>query len=107
VPTIDTERYSWLLSEIIGLDKPVIFVGESGTAKTVTIANQLMALDQDTFILLNMNFSSRTRSIDVQRNLDDRLEKRSGKNFGPPVGKKLLIFIDDLQMPTVDVCGTQ
>lgn len=41
-------------------------VGESGTAKSVTISNYLGHLDPSTNIILNMNFSSRTSSMDVQ-----------------------------------------
>jgi len=55
-----------------------------------------------------MNFSSRTRSLDVQNTLDDNLEKRTGKSYGPKVlGKTLLVFIDDMHMPVVDKYGTQ
>ena len=38
VPTVDTVRYSWLLEKVMALKrKPVMFVGDSGTAKSVTI----------------------------------------------------------------------
>jgi dynein heavy chain len=37
VPTMDTTRYSWLLNQVIQLKKPVLFCGDSGTAKTVTV----------------------------------------------------------------------
>jgi dynein heavy chain len=37
VPTVDTMRYSWLLEQIMSLKKPALFVGDSGTAKSVTI----------------------------------------------------------------------
>jgi len=50
-----------------------------------------------------MNFSSRTTSLDVQRNLEANVEKRTKDNFGPPLGKKLLVFIDDMNMPQVGV----
>jgi len=54
-----------------------------------------------------MNFSSRTTSLDVQRNLEANVEKRTKDNFGPPLGKKLLVFIDDMNMPQVGVATPQ
>lgn len=33
--------------------------------------------------------------------------KRYGKIFGPEIGRKLLFFVDDINMPTVDEYGTQ
>lgn len=54
-------------------------------------------------LLLNMNFSSRTTSLDVQRNLEANVEKRTKDTYGPPPGKRLLIFIDDMNMPQVRV----
>jgi dynein heavy chain len=50
---------------------------------------------------LNVNFSSTTTSLDVQRNLESVLEKRKKDTYGPPDGKKLVCFIDDLNMPQV------
>ncbi|VVD00171.1 unnamed protein product [Leptidea sinapis] len=58
-------------------------------------------------IIQQMNFSSRTSSMDVQRNLESVVEKRTKDTFGPPVGKKMLVFIDDMNMPIVDTYGTQ
>lgn len=54
-----------------------------------------------------INFSSRTTSMDVQRNIEAAVEKRTRETYGPPPGKKLLIFIDDMNMPLVDTYGTQ
>jgi hypothetical protein len=52
---------------------------------------------------LNINFSSRSTSLDVQRNLESILEKRTKDTYGPPIGKKLVCFIDDLNMPQVSL----
>ena len=49
----------------------------------------------------------RTNSWDVQRAIEESTEKRTKDTYGPPVGKKLIIFLDDLNMPRVDVYGTQ
>lgn len=40
--------------------------------------------------------------MDVQRTLESVVEKRTKEIYGPPVGKKLVIFIDDLNMPQVN-----
>ena len=38
-------------------------------------------------MLLNVNFSSRTTSMDVQRNLEANVEKRTKDTYGPPPGE--------------------
>lgn len=38
--------------------------------------------------------------------LEKPLEKRAGRNFAPPGTKKLIYFVDDLNMPEVDAYGT-
>ena len=107
VPTIDTQRITWLLQLMLKISRPVVLVGETGTSKTATIANYLRSLDTEKYMLLNINFSSRTSSMDVQRTLEANVEKRTKDTFGPPIGKKLLVFIDDMNMPQVDKYGTQ
>ena len=107
VPTTDYVLYSSLLSRLAAVEKPVLFVGESGTAKTVTVQNFLGGLNPERNNVLNVNFSSRTSSRDVQTNIEANVDKRSGKTYGPPVGKRLMIFVDDLNMPKVDTYGTQ
>lgn len=58
VPTVDTKRYSWLLEKLMNQKKSVMFIGDSGTAKSVTIFYQLSKLDPIQNIILNINFSS-------------------------------------------------
>uniref|UniRef100_A0A3B4UD57 Dynein axonemal heavy chain 10 n=1 Tax=Seriola dumerili TaxID=41447 RepID=A0A3B4UD57_SERDU len=107
VPTIDTTRANWILEQMVKIKRPVLLVGESGTSKTATIHNFLKKLNADTRITLIINFSSRTTSMDLQRNLEASVEKRTKETYGPPMGKRLLVFIDDMNMPTVDNYGTQ
>lgn len=52
-------------------------------------------------IVLMVNFSSRTTSLDIQRNLEANVEKRTKDTYGPPMGKRLLVFMDDMNMPKV------
>ena len=108
VPTVDTRRFSWLLGQMVANRWPAMFVGDSGTAKSVIIQSYLNSLPADNYIKLNINFSSRTASIDMQKTLEDNIDKKSGRNFGPKIpGRKLIVFIDDVHMPKVDIYGTQ
>ncbi|XP_044541337.1 dynein axonemal heavy chain 10 [Gracilinanus agilis] len=107
VHTVDTTRTTWLLEQMVKIKHPVIFVGESGTSKTATTQNFLKNLNQDLYIVLIVNFSSRTTSMDIQRNLEANVEKRTKDTYGPPMGKRLLVFMDDMNMPKVDEYGTQ
>uniref|UniRef100_A0A8C1QBG0 Dynein heavy chain 10, axonemal-like n=1 Tax=Cyprinus carpio TaxID=7962 RepID=A0A8C1QBG0_CYPCA len=107
VPTVDTTRANWLLEQMVKVKRPVVLVGESGTSKTATIQNFLSNLNTDTTIMMMINFSSRTTSMDLQRTLEASVEKRTKDTYGPPMGKRLLVFMDDLNMPRVDEYGTQ
>ena len=42
----------------------------------------------------------------LQRMLEKYLEKKAGRNYGPPGTKLLVYFVDDMNMPEVDTYGT-
>lgn len=93
---------------MIGMKKPTLFCGDSGTAKTVTVKSGFNSLDGDRYTFLNINFSSRTSSMDFQNIIEENIDKRTFKNYGPKTqGKKMIIFIDDMNMPKIDTYGTQ
>ena len=73
----------------------------------MTVQACLDSFSAETSITLNINYSSRTSSLDFQKTVEDNISKRTGRIFGPEQGKKLRIFVDDLAMPKVDTYGTQ
>ena len=107
VPTSDTVRSTFLLDSVVSVKSAVLFVGDSGTAKTTVVANYLLSQNPAKIASLGINFSSRTSSWDVQVAIEASIEKRTKDVFGPPTGKRLLVFVDDLNMPKVDTYGTQ
>lgn len=38
--------------------------------------------------------------------MEKPLEKKAGRNYGPPGSKRLIYCIDDMNMPEVDAYGT-
>ncbi|XP_055909296.1 LOW QUALITY PROTEIN: dynein axonemal heavy chain 10 [Eupeodes corollae] len=107
VPTIDTMRTNKILNLMSIRKRPVLLIGGAGSSKTAIIRKYLMELDTASYVILNANFSSRTTSLDVQRTIEGTVEKRTKDTYGPPIGKQVACFIDDMNMPKVDEYGTQ
>jgi dynein heavy chain len=106
VPTVDTVRNSFVVNNLIRTKVHTLLVGNTGVGKTVLALQELDNLP-DTHSKLIMYFSSATSSNSCQDIIESAMEKRSKDKYGPPGGKKLVTFIDDLNMPTMDEFGSQ
>ena len=107
VPTVDTVRYNFVLSNLIKNSHPVLMVGPVGTGKTSVVQSALSSLNPEQYIVLTINMSSQTTSKNVQSFIESRLERRAKGVFAPTGGKYLLTFMDDLNMPAKDIYGSQ
>lgn len=98
VPTMDSTRASYNCMHMHKQKKAVCMVGGEGTAKTSTALMFFRTLDPAEMLVKRVNFSSATTPFMCQSNIEVELEKRGGKNFGPPGGRAMTIFMDDLSM---------
>ena len=83
-----------------------MLVGSAGSAKTTIFVDKLRNLPEDE-LSFTINFNSFTDAATLQFMLEQPLEKKTGSIFGPPGTKRLIYFVDDLNMPTPDKYGTQ
>ncbi|KAJ3395883.1 Dynein heavy chain 1, axonemal [Lobulomyces angularis] len=107
VPTMDTIRNTFLLDLLLHRGCHVLCTGPTGTGKSVTIQDKLMNAMEPSITPITFNFSARTSANQSQDLIDSKCEKRRKGVFGPPVGRKYVLFVDDLNMPMLDICGAQ
>lgn len=111
VGTAETERQKFLINMHKIVQKGILYVGIAGTGKTTIVQDYFADCDNpinDSDVLhTQCNFNNYTSSQTLQTVVEGKVEKRTGVLFGPPVGKTLIYFIDDLNMPIVDVYFTQ
>ncbi|KEG12669.1 dynein heavy chain [Trypanosoma grayi] len=107
VQTADSVRMSHLMSLLVDNAKSVMLVGTAGTGKTNLIMSKLRSLDNEHVLFRVISFNARTSSSGLQTVMEQSLEKRSGRTYGPFNRKKLVFFLDDMNMPAPDKYGTQ
>jgi dynein heavy chain len=106
VQTSDTYKHRYVLELLLEIEKPVFFTGETGVGKTSVIANTLDKLSAKNVVALPINFSAQTDSKRTQQSIEEKLEK-SRVRFCAPPGKKVAIFVDDINMPATETYGAQ
>ncbi|EHH58389.1 hypothetical protein EGM_08227 [Macaca fascicularis] len=106
VHTTETIRLRYFMDLLMEKSWPVMLVGNAGTGKSVMMGDKLESLNTDYYLVQAVPFNFYTTSAMLQGVLEKPLEKKSGRNYGPPGTKKLIYFIDDMNMPEVDKYGT-
>lgn len=132
VHTAETTRVRYFMDLLMEQRRPVMLVGNAGTGKSVMMRDKLAALSTDEYFVQFVPFNFYTTSAMLQGKagpgcapgpgaapplpcppaplaaavLEKPLEKKSGRNYGPPGARRLIYFVDDMNMPEVDKYGT-
>ena len=108
VPTVDTVRFGYIMDKLISVNRSVLYTGLTGVGKSVVARAQLEHLQAASNIVpIFVGFSAQTSSLRTQEMIEGKLDKKRKNLLGAPVGKKIVVFVDDLNMPKLDTYGSQ
>ncbi|XP_058249288.1 dynein axonemal heavy chain 11 [Hemibagrus wyckioides] len=105
VPTAETVRLQYFMRLLLESAQPLMLVGGVGTGKT-TIVNDLLATLPETFVSASVPLHYYSTSATLQKMLEKPLEKKAGRKYAPSGNKRLIYFVDDMNMTAADSYGT-
>ena len=107
VPNVSSLRIDFLMALVSALGENVLLVGVQGSAKTTLINNYLKKFSSEELTVMTRNFSSTTTPQIFQKSIEGNVDKRMGNIFGPQLGKRLVMFVDDVNIPEMNCWGDQ
>eukprot|EP00736_Rhodelphis_marinus_P001984 Rmarinus@m.1646 len=107
VHTTDSTRLGFFVSLLLKHRFPVMLVGPIGCGKTLLVRERLMSLDESSVTVAQSAFTAFTTSVELQTTVEMHIEKKAGRQYGPIGSKRLVLFLDDFNLPLPDKYGTQ
>ncbi|XP_043943753.1 dynein axonemal heavy chain 3-like [Protopterus annectens] len=107
VSTPETVLQIYFLEKLLLQDKPLLFVGPTGTGKTAITNSFLQHLPHEKYVICQINYSAQTSANQTQGIILTKLERKRKGIYGAPARKKVFVFVDDLNMPAKEKYGAQ
>ena len=107
VPTEDYARSTFLMRSLLTAKRHTMSPGPVGTGKSINAFRLLSTSLPDDFTSISITLSAQTTANQILDNIFSQIDKRRKGVYGPPNGKKCVVFIDDLNMPKKEEWGAQ
>lgn len=109
IPTLDTAVYKSLIYSFLQQHNPVILCGPPGSGKTMLLLQALRK--SPLFELTSLNFSKETSIKSIIITLEQTCHYKSTANgmklMPRRIGKWVVLFLDEINLPKLDKYGTQ
>lgn len=108
IPTIDTVKYQSILSMHIKYQRRFLVYGETGTGKSLYIKDLLTnKLDENKYLPNLITFTPKITAAQTQELVLLKLHKRHTNQFGPLIGKRCVVFVDEVNAPAKEAYDAQ
>ncbi|KAF8783159.1 Dynein heavy chain 2 like protein [Argiope bruennichi] len=107
IPTAATISYQSITELLLGEARPVLLIGTNGCGKTIIGTNLLYEIEKKDYLSSIINFSPQVSSFLLQQILERQLNKKAGGLLLPQFGKKMVVFLDDIDEGKTDEFGSQ
>jgi dynein heavy chain len=107
VPTLDFGRSLYLMKTLLSKQHHVLLPGPTGTGKSMNAFSLLTSVAED-FNTLTISLSAQTKAGQILDSIFDgqQMDRRNKGVYGPPFQRKLIVFIDDFNMPKKEDTGS-
>ena len=107
VPSLDSVRIEHIMALSARYGRATLITGASGSGKSVVMRQYLEAANTPKTCSSAMALSSLTTTISMHHSIMGLLEKRQGTTYGPPGGRRMLLFIDEMGSSPLNEWGEQ
>lgn len=108
IPTIDLIKYQNIMSMHIKYQQCFLLYGDTGTGKSLYLKDLLTnKLNEDDYLPNLITFAPRITAAQTQELVLLKLYKKRKNQFAPPMGKRCVVFIDEVNMSAKEIYGAQ
>ena len=102
----DSIRLNYVVFHLCKIGRNTLVIGPSGNGQSA-IQRSMLSSNSENFLSKYILLSHSTSSESGQDRVFSGLEKRSNDVWGRAMSKKMVAFVDDVNLPAVDVHGSQ
>eukprot|EP00931_Biecheleriopsis_adriatica_P046587 TRINITY_DN26776_c0_g1_i1.p1 TRINITY_DN26776_c0_g1~~TRINITY_DN26776_c0_g1_i1.p1 ORF type:complete len:3217 (+),score=643.74 TRINITY_DN26776_c0_g1_i1:707-9652(+) len=99
MPTTNMGSATLIISELFKSEMPILVCGASGSGKSTYIKEVIRTFAPTKLQKVRICVHAATSADEVQKNLEEVLEKRGRDTWGPSTSHSCVFFIDDLSLP--------